>query len=142
MFTFLINNKNKYTNKGNCRCVRIWGTTLFFNKKSVYKKLSSNWSLNPENQSGKLNFFKKLEKNCVLSRSESLFSFQNICFYTLIMGKILNFITALLWIKERNWILYCRIAGSQDPSEIRNFSETLLVNLGPILKKRSRSPKA
>ena len=31
---------------------------------------------------------------------------------------------------------------SQDPTEIRNPSETLLVNLGPIFKKLSRNPKA
>ena len=71
----------------------------FFYKKPVYKKLYSNWPLNPRNQSSEPNFFKKLKKRfCVHCRSESSFSLrktQNICFYTLITKKNIKFSSQL-----------------------------------------------
>ena len=78
-----------------------------------HEKLYSNWPLKPRNQSSKLNFFKKLEKIFVctleVSRHFLLLSTQNICFYTLSVKKIINFITALAFVNERkklSFVLY------------------------------------
>ena len=78
-----------------------------------HEKLYSNWPLKPRNQSSKLNFFKKLEKIFVctleVSRHFLLLSTQNICFYTLSVKKIINFITALAFVYEQkklSFVLY------------------------------------
>ena len=89
---------------------------VFFYKKLVYKKLQTQET----NLTSLFFFFKKLEKDfvCTLEVSHCflLLSTQNICFYILIMKKILNFVIALLWMNERNWVLY--YAVSQDFLEI------------------------
>ena len=101
--------------------------------KLVHKKVQSNWPLNPPQKI----FVSSLEMSLSLS-------IKNICFYTLSVKKLLNFITALAFVNERKKLSFVlsSIPGSQDPKEIRNPLEALLVSLGPILKNLCRNSKA